>query len=85
MNPYDPEKEPVIRASYRCKNVKGRVEFYLKDPSTNAVYKDFLPNNIAPGIMLNGNIRWPLAFTPFEVEFSQLVSRENILSPGEQK
>ncbi|HRJ28057.1 MAG TPA: type II secretion system protein [Fimbriimonadaceae bacterium] len=72
LNPYDPLKEPVIEASFRCRVREGRVDYFVYSPKFQRVIKQSVGNITVPGILQGGNIKWVLEYSPFEAEMNLL-------------
>ena len=76
LNPYDPLKEPVIEASYRCRMQEGRIEYFVFSPKYQRVIKQSIGNVLVPGVLQGGNVKWVQEYTPFEAEMNLLKRNE---------
>ncbi|HRJ28059.1 MAG TPA: type II secretion system protein [Fimbriimonadaceae bacterium] len=70
INRYDPQKEGVIRAPFRCRLSEGRIEYFVYSPKFQKEIRQSMRNLNCPTIMEGGNVKWSLVMTPFEAERS---------------
>ncbi|HRJ28056.1 MAG TPA: type II secretion system protein [Fimbriimonadaceae bacterium] len=76
LNPYDPQKEPVIHAYYRCRQPEGDLEFLIWRPDLNKVITERTKNRPAPGILQGGNIKWRPVVSAFDFEMAMIFTFE---------
>ncbi len=76
INRYDPEKESIIQAAHRCRVREGKVIYYVWSPKYQRVIRQSLTNELSPGVMQGGNIKWIQGFTPFKAEMALMMTRE---------
>lgn len=78
LNPYDPEKEPIFKASHRCRRPTGVIHYYVYGGKNDEKIRQSVPNQQTLCVFANGNVKLGLKFTPFEAEMALMMGREGV-------